>query len=89
MIEYENEYEKFIMLHGVGSNDIVASSPKSYIRYLQSVSTLLNQNISPKLIQNEESLDEIIHRIEGLRAKKTLLNYKTALNQYLKFCQQR
>ncbi len=89
MIEYENEYRNFIIQQGVGKNDIVASSPDSYIGYLQKVSDLLNQDMSPGLIQNEEVINKIIQGLGGLRAKSTLSNYKTALNKYLIFCLQR
>lgn len=89
MIRYENEYKAFIRQQGVGKNDIVASSQDSYIGYLRVVSRLLGQDISPTLIQNKNVIDEIIQSLEGLREKKTLSNYKTALNQYLRFCQER
>ncbi len=89
MIKYENEYKNFIIQQGVGKNDIVASSPDSYISYLQSVSRLLDQDISPMLIQNKDVIDKIIQGLNGLKAKSTLLKYKVALNKYLKFCTQR
>ena len=36
-IEYKEEYQAYIKKQGVGSNDIVADSVKSYISYLNSV----------------------------------------------------
>ncbi len=86
MIKYKNEYKDFIVQEGVGKNDKVASSPNSYISYLNCVSELLNLDISPDLVQNEGAIDEIFQKLDKQRAKHTLSNYKTALNQYLKFC---
>ena len=86
-IKYENEYKKFIIKEGVGANDKVASSPDSYISYLRSVSKLINQDISPSLIQNEASINIIIEKLNKKRAQKTLKNYRSALKRYLSFAQ--
>lgn len=89
MIAYKSEYRDFIIQQGVGKNDIVASSPDSYISYLRGASRLLDQDISPELIQNKEIINELIQVLDGQKAPSTLLKYKTALNQYLRFCLQR
>ena len=60
MIKYENEYRNFIAEEEVGNNDRVASSIDSYVNYLNSISALLNQDITPCIVKNEESIDEII-----------------------------
>ncbi len=89
MVEHEEEYREFIIQAGVGEHDNVASSPDSYVSYLNGASRLLNQDISPTLIQDEESINNIITRLNGLRAKATLDNYKTALRHYLAFSRER
>ena len=89
MIKFRDEYRNFIEQVGVGENDKVASSPKSYISYLNSVSNLLDQDISPRLIHSKKSIGKIIIKFNNKRAKSTLAKYKTALNRYLEFCQQR
>ena len=38
MIDYKNEYREFIIKKGVGKNDRVADSVKSYISYLNRIS---------------------------------------------------
>ncbi len=83
MIENELEYFEYIKRLGVGKNDIVSSSPKSYISYLNSVSKILNHDINRSLITSKKDILNIINQMKGKRAKSTLLNYKTALNQYL------
>ncbi len=82
---YSDEYRDFIVQSGVGRKDKVASSPDSYVNYLGYVSNLLNRDISPGLVQNEEAISLIMQELKGRRAKKTLNNYKTALNRYLEF----
>ena len=41
MIVNESQYRQWIIERGVGQNDRVASSPDSYISYLESVSKSL------------------------------------------------
>ena len=85
MIILSNEYKKYIVQAGVGRNDKKASSPNSYISYLQSVSVLIGKDISPDLISNKKDIDSIMKEVEGQKAPKTLNNYRTALNRYLEF----
>ena len=85
MIQHENLYYKFIQEQGVGSNDIVASSPDSYISYLRSVSKLINEDISPSLLRNELDIINIENMLKGKRAAKTVKNYCSAMRQYVKF----
>lgn len=87
MIKNKELYMEFLIQNGVGKNDVVASSPKSYISYLNGVSKLLNCEISEAIIQNQIDIDNIINGLKGQRKKTTLQHYKTALNQYLKFLQ--
>jgi len=47
MIQHESLYLEFIQQQGVGSNDIVASSPASYVSYLRSTSKLIDADINP------------------------------------------
>jgi hypothetical protein len=50
MILFKDEYYTWIESHGVGSRDIAASSPDSYISYLNTVSELVGKDISPALL---------------------------------------
>ena len=83
MIKNERKYLEFIEIKGVGKNDSVASSTKSYISYLNTVSKLINEDISEKNLYNENCVNEIANKIKGLRSDKSLSNYKSALRQYV------
>ncbi|MBW2739065.1 MAG: hypothetical protein JRE64_09500 [Deltaproteobacteria bacterium] len=52
MLQFKTEYENFIEKNGVGSNDKVASSIKSYISYLNNVGRHLKITVSPKTLKN-------------------------------------
>jgi hypothetical protein len=79
---FKNEYYRWIESRGVGSRDIVASSPDSYISYLDTVSELLGKDISPVLLSSEQDVEKIARAIEGMRAPKTIRNFKSAMRQY-------
>ena len=83
MIFHKGEYYAWIESRGVGSNDLVASSPDSYVSYLKSVSKLIGKDISPELLSTEEDVERVARSIKGLRAPKTITNYKSAMRQYV------
>lgn len=85
MIKYEREYLSFIRAKGVGSNDHVASSPASYISYLNSVSEILGADITPSNLRSEADISFIIKKIGNQRASKTISNYRSAMRQYVAF----
>lgn len=66
----------------IGARDRVASSPGSYVSYLNSVSDLLGQNISPELVAEQEDVLYIFDQVQGQRAPNTIRNYGSALRQY-------
>ncbi|WP_158974290.1 hypothetical protein [Cellulophaga sp. L1A9] len=82
MIKNEGKYLEWIERNGVGKNDYVASSTKSYISYLNTVSKLIGEDISEKNLYNENCVIEIADRLNGLRSEKSISNYKSALRQY-------
>lgn len=83
MIVHKNQYCAWIQQQGVGLKDKIASSPNSYISYLNSVSELLRQDISPAILATEEDVVTLGRRLEGLRAPNTIRNYKSAMRQYV------
>jgi hypothetical protein len=85
MIQYEQQYLDFISARGVGLNDRVASSPKSYVSYLRSVSKLLAKDITPSLLRSEQDIGNVRNIIEGQRAPNTIRNYCSAMRQYIAF----
>lgn len=87
MIKNEPKYLKWIENNGVGKNDYVASSTKSYISYLNTVSKLIGEDISEKNLFDESSVIEIVKKLNGLRSPKSISNYKSALRQYAKMVQ--
>ena len=87
MIRYLNEYYTWIVAAGVGSNDRVASSPDSYVSYLNTVSKLLEKEVSPEILSNDSDVENIARQLEGRRAPKTITNYKSAMKQYVAMVQ--
>lgn len=87
MIKNVQKYLEFIERNGVGKNDSVASSIKSYISYLNTVSKLIGEDLSEKNLYNENCVNEIANRLKGLRSDKSISNYKSALRQYVEMIQ--
>ncbi len=83
MIRLKDQYYAWIESHGVGSNDLVASSPDSYVGYLNKVSKLIGQDMSPDLLSTEDDVERIARSIKGMKAPKTITNYKSAMRQYV------
>jgi hypothetical protein len=83
MIQHESRYLAYIRRQGVGRRDQVASSPASYVSYLNSVSCLLHDDISPVLLHSEEDIRRIATELQGQRAAATIRNYKSAMRQYV------
>jgi hypothetical protein len=83
MIIQKDDYYCWIQNQGVGSKDKVASSPDSYVSYLNSVSKLLEENISPRNLSREEDVLRIARQLRGRRADGTIQNYKSAMRQYV------
>ncbi len=83
MIIYEDLYLDFISQRGVGSKDVVASSPASYVSYLRSVCQLIGADISPGTLRSEVDVRSIAKRIEGKKAEKTIRNYCSAMRLYV------
>lgn len=85
MIEFKDEYRAFIVQQGVGLHDSVASSPDSYLSYLNSVSDILQQDISPAILRTEDDINRIVSSLKGHRAPNTIANYRSAMRQYVNF----
>lgn len=83
MILHERDYFEYIQKQGVGDNDQVASSPKSYISYLNSVSRLIKKDITPNILRSEEHIKNILNQIRNERADNTIRNYGSAMRQYV------
>ena len=83
MIVYQSQYYAWIEARGVGSNDRVASSPDSYISYLNTVSKLIGKDISPSILSTGQDIERIAQSIEGEKAPKTINNNKSAMRQYV------
>ncbi len=84
MIKYHDEYEKFIENEGVGSNDKVASSIKSYISYLNGVSKHLDISIEPTTLKTMGDIESLSSQLKGKVSDKTIKNYGSAMKQYIK-----
>lgn len=87
MIAHQDLYLHYIAASGVGSNDTVADSQKSYISYLNSVSRLLGVDVSPRLLSTEEDVAEVASQLKGKAADKSISNYRSAMRQYVAMVQ--
>ncbi len=85
MIQHLSKYEEYIKECGVGDNDVVADSRKSYISYLNSVSKHLNITISPCMLSNENDVFELSNRLTETKkvSPKTIKNYGAAMKMYV------
>lgn len=83
MVQFKTEYLDFIVKNGVGANDWVSSSPKSYISYLSAISNFLGKDITPEILSNEEDVAVIASALKGRRNSATIRNYKTAMRRYV------
>lgn len=86
-IKYQQEYARFIVERGVGANDVVASSPDSYLSYLRSVSTNLSIDIDETTLRSEQDVQRLAAATEGARASSTIGKYISAMRQYVAMIQ--
>lgn len=83
MIKYEIKYRGYIKAKGVGSNDRVGDSVKSYISYLNSVSRHLNITISPETLSSEIDIVNLSNKLKRKVSDKSIKNYGSAMRQYV------
>ena len=83
MIDHESLFLDFIAQRGVGSKDVVASSPASYVSYLNSVAKLIGRDITPALLRGESDVLKIARSLSGKRKENTIRNYRSAMRQYV------
>ncbi|WP_323029005.1 hypothetical protein [Castellaniella defragrans] len=88
MILHQERYLDYIQKKGVGKNDRVASSPKSYLSYLRSVAQLLGRDITPDLLRTAQDIERVALALEGQRKPRTVRNYKSAMRQYAAMTQE-
>lgn len=84
MIEFEKEYINFIIKNGVGKNDKVASSVKSYISYLNSVGKHLDIRINSNNLRTQNDIEILSLQLKGKVSIKTIKNYISAMKQYIR-----
>ncbi len=85
MIQHQYNYEAYIKANGVGSNDKVADSCRSYISYLNSIQKHLDMCISAQSLSTESDIYNISERLTNLNtlSDKTIKNYGSAMKQYV------
>ncbi|MDT0675117.1 hypothetical protein [Autumnicola musiva] len=87
MVKNETKYLQWLNDNGVGKRDNIASSPKSYISYLNTVSQIIGEDISEKNLYNENCISFLEEKMKGARSAKSISNYKSAMRQYVKMVQ--
>ena len=85
MIQYQEKYVAYIKANGVGSNDKVADSCKSYISYLNSVQKHLGISISASTLSTEVDILNISEKLkkQTTLSDKTIKSYGSAMKQYV------
>lgn len=85
MIQHQEKYVIYIKANGVGSNDKVADSCKSYISYLNSVQKHLGISISANTLSTEVDIVNISEKLkkQTTLSDKTIKNYGSAMKQYV------
>ena len=84
MIEHQSMYLDFIASRGVGKNDKVASSQKSYVDYLNRVTKELSVDITPTLLRTEGDVERIAAKLTRLKVNKgSIDNITVAMRHYV------
>ncbi len=83
MILHQDKFETYIRAEGVGQNDRIADSVKSYVSYLNSVSRHLDMSVTPSTLRTPENIQNICLKLAGKVSKKTINNYRSAMKQYI------
>ncbi|WP_286241125.1 hypothetical protein [Neptuniibacter halophilus] len=78
-----DKFEAFIRKQGVGDNDQVADSVRSYVGYLNAVSKHLAIDINPSTLNSEQHIERYRADLQGLVSEKTIGNYTSAMRQYV------
>ncbi len=89
MIAHEKEYISYITQRGVGSNDKVADSVRSYVSYLNSVQKHLGVEIGPKSLSCASDIERLSRMLSGKVSDKTIGNYVSAMKQYVSMVNER
>ena len=85
MIQHQSKYEVYIKECGVGENDVVADSCKSYVSYLNSVAKHLNIVVSPETLSQDKDVSILTDNLtkSGKVFPKTIKNYGAAMRPYV------
>ena len=84
MIEHQSMYLDFIASRGVGKNDKVASSQKSYVDYLNRISKELSVDVTPTLLRTESDVERIAAKLTRLKVNKgSVDNITVAMRHYV------
>ena len=84
MIEHQSMYLDFIASRGVGKNDKVASSQKSYVDYLNRISKELSVDVNPALLRTESDVERIAAKLTRLKVNKgSIDNITVAMRHYV------
>jgi hypothetical protein len=79
------DYKRFIKQHGVGDNDKISDSVRSYVIYLKRSSKHSSLDINPESLNHQEDIDKFVDKIKlsGVVSTKTINNYKSAMKLYV------
>ncbi|EGQ9976421.1 hypothetical protein FWP56_23475 [Vibrio vulnificus] len=90
MFEHQKKYEAFIREQGVGQNDKVADSCKSYVSYLNGVEKHANIRINSKTLASENDISAIVAKLHESHeiSDRTIGNYVSAMRQYVSMVNQ-
>jgi len=81
-----NKFKSFITKNGVGSNDVVSDSVRSYLTYIKQTAKHTQIEINSDSLNSSSDIDDFVQelKLSGKVSKKTITNYTSAMKQYVK-----
>lgn len=85
LVKNINKFKTFITENGVGSNDVVSDSVRSYLTYIKQTAKHTQLEINSDSLNSESDIDDFVRelRLSGKVSKKTISNYTSAMKQYV------
>lgn len=80
-----NKFKSFITKNGVGSNDVVSDSVRSYLTYIKQTAKHTQIEINSDSLNSSSDIDDFVQelKLSGKVSKKTITNYTSAMKQYV------
>ena len=79
------EFQEYITEDGVGRNDVVSDSHRSYLTYLKQTAKHTQLEINPDSLKSDSDINDFVNelKLSGKVSKKTVSNYTSAMKKYV------